>query len=50
MNYPNTNKHFFFVTKSIIRVTGYCLIFVNIDIAAATLITSEIVGIVEELV
>ena len=51
MNYPNPDKRFWAsMTKSVIRVTGYCLIFVNIDMAAAVLITSELVGIVEELV
>ena len=51
MNYPDADKHFWAsMTKSVIRVTGYCLIFINIDMAAAVLITSELVGIVEELV
>jgi len=51
MNYPNADKHFWAsMTKSLIRVAGYCLIFVNIDMAAAILITSELVGIIEELV
>ena len=51
MNYPNPDKHFWAsMTKSIIRVAGYCLIFVNIDVAAPILITSELVGIIEELV
>jgi len=51
MNYPDADKHFWAsMTKSVIRVTGYCLIFINIDMAAATLITSELVGIAEELV
>ena len=51
MNYPDADKHFWAsMTKSVIRVAGYCLIFVNIDMAAAILITSELVGIAEELV
>jgi len=51
MNYPNPNKHFWAsMTKSVIRVTGYCLIFVNLDLAASVLIGSEIIGILEELV
>jgi len=51
MNYPNPDKHFWAsITKSIIRVAGYCLIFINIDMAATILITSELVGIIEELV
>ena len=51
MNYPNPNKHFWAsMTKSVIRVAGYCLIFIDIDMAAAVLITSELVGIAEELV
>jgi hypothetical protein len=51
MNYPNPDKHFWAsMTKSVIRVTGYCLIFVNLDLAASVLIGSEIIGILEELV
>jgi hypothetical protein len=51
MNYPNPDKHFWAsMTKSVIRVTGYCLIFVNLDLAASVLIGSEVIGILEELV
>ena len=51
MNYPDADKHFWAsMTKSVIRITGYCLIFVDIDMAAAILITSELIGIAEELV
>ena len=51
MNYPDADKHFWAsVTKSIIRVGGYCLLPFNIELAMATLVMSEVVGIIEELV
>ena len=51
MNYPNPDKHFWAsMTKSVIRVGGYCLIFVNLEAAAMVLIGSEIIGVLEELV
>ena len=51
MNYPDADKHFWAsMTKSVIRITGYCLIPFDIQFAVAILITSEIIGIVEELV
>lgn len=51
MKYPNANKHFWAsMTKSVIRVGGYCLIFVNLEAAAMVLIGSEVIGVLEELV
>jgi len=51
MNYPDADKHFWAsMTKSVIRVAGYCLILINIEAAAITLIASELIGIIEELV
>jgi hypothetical protein len=50
MKYPNAEKHFWAsMTKSVIRITGYCLIPLDIQFAVAILITSEIIGIVEEV-
>ena len=51
MKYPDANKHFWAsMTKSVIRVVGYCLIPVGIEFAAAVLIASEVIGVLEELV
>lgn len=51
MKYPDANKHFWAsMTKSVIRVGGYCLIFIDIEIAAGVLIASEAIGVLEELV
>ena len=51
MNYPNPDKHFWAsVTKSVIRVTGYCLIIFNLELAVGILIGSEVIGVLEELV
>ena len=51
MNYPNPDKHFWAsMTKSIIRVAGYCLLPFNLQLAMAVLVISEVVGIIEELV
>lgn len=51
MKYPDADKHFWAsMTKSVIRVGGYCLIFIDIEVAAGVLIASEIIGIIEELV
>jgi len=51
MKYPDADKHFWAsMTKSVIRVGGYCLIFIDIEVAASVLIASEIIGIIEELV
>ena len=38
------------MTKSVIRVGGYCLIFIDIELAAGVLIASEVIGVIEELV
>jgi hypothetical protein len=51
MKYPDANKHFWAsMTKSVIRVGGYCLIFIDIEVAAGVLIASEVIGVLEELV
>jgi len=51
MNYPNPDKHFWAsVTKSVIRVVGYCLIPFNLEFAVGILIASEVIGVLEELV
>ena len=51
MNYPDADKHFWAsMTKSVIRVAGYCLLPINIELAMVTLVISEIAGIIEELV
>ncbi len=50
MKYPDANKHFWAsMTKSVIRVAGYCLIPINIEFAVVVLIASELIGIVEEM-
>jgi len=38
------------MTKSVIRLGGYCLIFVDLELAAGVLIASEVIGVLEELV
>ena len=51
MKYPDADKHFWAsMTKSVIRVGGYCLLPFNIELAMAVLVMSEVVGIIEELV
>ena len=51
MKYPDANKHFWAsMTKSVIRIGGYCLIFINLEAAAMVLIASEVIGVLEELV
>jgi hypothetical protein len=51
MKYPDADKHFWAsMTKSVIRVGGYCLIPFNIEVAAGILISSEVIGVIEELV
>ena len=51
MKYPDANKHFWAsMTKSVIRVGGYSLILINIELAAGVLIASEVIGVLEELV
>jgi hypothetical protein len=50
MNYPNAEKHFWAsMTKSVIRIAGYCLIPLDIQFAVAILAASEIIGIVKEI-
>lgn len=51
MKHPDADKHFWAsMTKSVIRVGGYCLIFIDIEVAAGILIASEVIGVIEELV
>jgi len=51
MKHPDADKHFWAsMTKSVIRVAGYCLIPINIWLAAGILLISEAVGIIEETV
>ena len=39
MNYPDADKHFWAsMTKSVIRVAGYCLLPINIELAMVTLV------------
>ena len=50
-NYPDPKKHQqISFAKSIMRIMGYVLLFINIPAAATTLIISEALGIYEELV
>jgi hypothetical protein len=51
MKHPDPKKHqqISFV-KSAIRLLGYAFLFFDIEIAAITLIASEVIGIYEELV
>ena len=51
MKHPDPKKHqqISFI-KSAIRILGYAFLFFDIVIAALTLISSEIIGIYEELV
>ena len=51
MNYPDAKKHqsISFI-KSGIRILGYGFLIINLPIAVALLISSEVVGIIEELV
>ncbi len=51
MEHPNAKKHFYVsILKSIVRIVGYTLIPFNIIAACTTLITSELIGIYEEMV
>ncbi len=51
MKYPDADKHFWAsMTKSVIRVGGYCLIFIDTRVGAGVLIASEVIGIIEEIV
>lgn len=51
MKHPDPKAHqtISFV-KSIIRITGYILLTINLPIAAGWLVFSELIGILEELV
>lgn len=51
MKHPDPKAHqtISFV-KSIIRITGYILLTINLPIAATVLVFSELIGILEELV
>ena len=51
MNYPDAKKHqLISFIKSGIRILGYGFLIINLPIAVALLISSEVVGIIEELV
>lgn len=51
MKHPDPKKHqIVSFVKSLIRITGYIILFYNIPLAAFTLILSEAIGIYEELV
>ena len=51
IKFPNPKKHqIISFIKSGIRILGYVLILVNLQIAVGLLVLSEIIGIVEELV
>ncbi len=51
MNHPDPIKHQqISFAKSIMRIMGYVLLFINIPTAATVLIISEALGIYEELV
>jgi len=51
MNHPNAKRHLqISLFKSAIRIVGYILLVVNIEIAFAVLVASEVIGIIEELV
>jgi hypothetical protein len=51
MNHPNPKQHqtISFI-KSTVRILGYVWLLVNIPLAIALLVASEIIGILEELV
>jgi hypothetical protein len=51
MNHPDPKKHQqISFAKSILRILGYILLFINIPASAVILIISEALGIYEELV
>jgi hypothetical protein len=51
MKHPDPKKHQqISFAKSILRIMGYILLFINIPAAASVLIASEALGIYEELV
>lgn len=51
MKHPDPKKHqqISFV-KSAIRILGYAFLFLDVEVAALTLIASEVIGVYEELV
>ena len=51
MKHPDPKKHqqISFI-KSAIRILGYVFLFWDVEVAALTLITSEAIGVYEELV
>ena len=51
MNYPDAKKHqIISFIKSVIRILGYCLLPLDLLVAAVVLGISESLGIIEELV
>ena len=51
MNHPDPKMHqIVSFVKSGARIVGYALILVDINMAVSTLVLSEVIGIVEELV
>ena len=51
MEYPNAKKHFYVsIVKSIVRILGYACIPFSLYTAMIILITSELIGIYEEMV
>jgi hypothetical protein len=51
MKHPDPKKHQqISFAKSLLRIVGYVALFINIPIAASILITSEALGVIEELV
>jgi len=51
MNHPNAKRHLqISLIKSVIRIVGYILLVVDIEIAVSVLVASEVIGIIEELV
>ena len=50
MKYPDADKHFWAnMTKSVKRIGGYCLIPFNNEVATGNMISSQVIGIIEEL-
>ena len=51
MKYPDAKKHqIVSFIKSSVRILGYCMLPFDVGVAAFTLIVSEGIGILEELV
>ena len=49
--HPDAKKHqLVSFIKSAIRLVGYSLLLVNLEVAVGVLILSEVIGIIEELV